>query len=842
MKHYAFHLFACGIVFFATTHCHADIALIKKHCAKCHTGPKPKGDFSLHELRKTADGENVDYWVSSLERVEAGEMPPAKHERLTEEEKSRLQAFLRKQITLYEERVERPTQTPPRRLNNREFENSLRDVLLIEHLGTHDPLATLLGDTLHDGFDTHGETLGMSEYHLDQYVTAVRRVLDNVILPGNQPESRKYAVTPNLMRAVDTSNRKRADKTSRSDEGVDIRGPQQQQRIFCENFVNVPHTGRYRITVRAKAIDRHVYPQDETGIYDDDPLTLRMHMGNRSANFDLHEGAVQEFKSSYWLVKGTSIEFSHHTDGLRMKGNGNFKFQNRIAHDYIKANKPELYQRVLTEEIPKAKTRRDAPAHWVHWVPHWQGPRPLLCSVAIEGPLFESWPPRRQVALIGIKSSAKDAAKILKPIAQRAWRRPVSDEELAPIVALVESQAESLGDIGALKEGIVAILVSPSFLMLNPEEAAPHELFATKFSILLGSTTPDAALIAKARSGKLDSFVAVRDELQRRIDSGKVDEFLREFPYAWLQLDRINFMAPDVDRYPLYEKKSVSEDMVNEVLAFFRYNVKNNRPTTELLTAEYSFVNADLARVYGLKDVPSDSKLRKYTFRDGRRGGFLGMGAFLTLTADTLSTSPIHRAVYVMENFMGIHPAPPPSDVEIKEPDIRSARTIREVLEAHRSDASCAACHQNIDPFGYAFENFNPIGAWRDEYVDVSQPVELKEPLTEDATAEKTGTTRGGKRRREFAAIPIDASATFLSGAQYKDVTGFRQLMQNDASRIRFVRCFVSKLLTYANGVEPENFTEVEAIVKRSAEHDYKIVDTIAAVIDSPLFRETRRP
>jgi len=253
-----------------------------------------------------------------------------------------------------------------------------------------------------------------------------------------------------------------------------------------------------------------------------------------------------------------------------------------------------------------------------------------------------------------------------------------------------------------------------------------------------------------------------------------------------------------------------------------------------LITANYSFVNADLARVYGLNDVPDDSTLRRYEFSDGRRGGFLGMGAFLTLTADTLSTSPIHRAVYVMENFMGIHPAPPPADVEIREPDIRSARTIREVLAAHQSDATCAACHQSIDPFGYAFENFDPIGAWRDDYVETVSA----DSDADQKEGDKIKNVRRGRVKN--VSIPIDASASFLSGAEYNDITEFRQLMQNEVSQKRIVRCFVTKLLTFANGIEPKNYSGIDAIVQKSAEHDYRLVDTIAAVIDSPLFRETQ--
>lgn len=840
------HLCASVIVLasvFATS-ANADVALLKKHCSKCHTGRNPKGDFSLHELGAEPNEESSDFWVSSLDRVEAGEMPPAKHNHMTPEERERLQQFLRKQVTLYEEKVQRPLRTPPRRLNNREFENSVRDVLGIEHVGTHGPMDGLLGDTLHEGFDTHGETLGLSEFHLDQYVTAVRKVLDAVILQTSQPESQSYAIAGKTMRVIDVHNRKRNDRTFRSNGGVEIRGS--LERIACDDFRFVPATGWYRIKISAKALDRHVYDQDRTGIYNDDPITLRMSLGARHMDFDLPEDQVQDFETTVWLTEGTPLEFTHQTDGLRLLGNGNFKFQNRIAHDYIKENKPELYQQVVNVEVPNSDQRSDAPSHWVHWVKYWQGARPWIKSIHIEGPTYQAWPPKRQTALLGENPSVKNAAAILKPIAQRAWRRPVSREELEPIVQLVRSQSKSLGEIGALKEGIVAVLVSPSFLMINPEDSTPEFRISAKLGYLLNSTSPDSELIIKSRNHQLESLGEIRDEIQSRLAAGKMDDFLREFPYGWLQLDRINFMAPDIDQYPLYDKKRVNEDMVDEVLTFFRYAVENNRPVPELLTADYSFVNADLAKVYGLENVQDDSRLRKVVFEDGRRGGFLGMGAFLTLTADTLSTSPIHRAVYVMENFMGIHPAPPPADVEITEPDVRAARTIREVLAAHQTDASCAACHQNIDPFGYAFENFDPIGGWREMYVDPTSIVTSAGAPEGSSDGGKDGGKASKKKAQKrkverVASIPIDASATFLSGAHYKDIREFRQLMKNDASQKRFVRCFVTKLLTYANGIEPDNFSEVEAIVKVSAENDYKIVETIAAVIASPLFREQRR-
>ena len=398
-----------------------------------------------------------------------------------------------------------------------------------------------------------------------------------------------------------------------------------------------------------------------------------------------------------------------------------------------------------------------------------------------------------------------------------------------------------MSHIEALKEGIVAILASPSFLILNPGDGEPADRFATKLSYFLKSTIPDQRTRAAARTGALQAFQSVRAEVQRQFDQSEADEFLREFPHAWLELDRINFMAPDPDRFPLYDRKRLSEDMIDEALRFFRHMVDNNLPVSEFLSADYSFLNADLAKVYGVESVPRDSTLRKHTFADGRRGGLLGMGAFLTLTADTLSTSPIHRAVYVMEKFMGLHPAPPPPDVNITEPDVRQAKTIKEILAAHTADPSCASCHSSIDPWGYAFESFDPVGAWRDEYTMHIERKPSREQLVEIQNQDRERAEAGFPplpRPWEDKPIPVDAAGRFPDGAKYRDITQYRKHLLTDKNRNRFVRCFIAKLVTYANGVEPDDDFELDRILAQSAENEYRIIDTIAAVVDSPLFRE----
>ncbi len=803
-----------------------DHPLLKQHCAKCHTGDEPEADFHLDQLGAGVKPDNQELWQAGMDSVSLGDMPPSEDSDVSDAERAEIANYIRQILLTSQQLADGAKSVLTRRLNNREFANSISDALGIEDPGTHFPLGNLLGDTLHDGFDTNGDALGISEYHLEQYIESIRKIVDATVLTGQREPTKKYLVpTPQLKMGSLSQSNQRRESSVRTATSLDFRD--MRVRMYFDNFQTVPVSGYYKIQIRATGIDRGYYDADETGIYDGDPIPLAVHFGDRNRLYELPDDEVMEIELTEWLAAGTRIELSYPTDGLRKRSNGNFKFQQAIAHDHIKEHDPELYQKVITEIVPKSRYRIKQPGHWSHWVDYWRGPRPRVFDASVEGPIYHSWPPQRQVALVGESPQAIDAASILKPIAQRAWRRDVRDGELDPLVELVRLRQKELGDLEAIKEGIVAIFASPSFLLINSEAGNPADCFATKFTYFVESTAPSEALRAAVAAGTLDDFDSVREVVAFYLANGKADEFLDEFPQAWLQLDRINFMAPDPDHFPHYHRKSVSDDMIAEAKRFFRHAIEINMSVPDMLTADYSFINADLAKVYGVDGVPDDSILRKHVFADGHRGGLLGMGAFLTLTADSLGTSPIHRAVYVLENFMGIHPAPPPGDVEIQEPDVRQAKTIKEILNAHIAEETCASCHRSIDPYGYAFENFGPMGEWRDEYVAMVVP-----DLTEAGERVKKN-----KKREQPKSIPIDSSAKFRNGKSYQDIVGFRRLMRTKPNREQFVRCFIEKLLTYANGSEPADAGQVEKILAKSAEHNYQIVETIAAVVDSPLFR-----
>ncbi|MEM7558255.1 MAG: DUF1587 domain-containing protein, partial [Planctomycetota bacterium] len=243
--------FSCSPVIFADELEHK---LLGEFCAGCHVGDEPEGEFSLLDLGEGADADSLELWTTSLERVEAEEMPPEDGIQLTEEEREQLIDFLNEKIDAYEPPEEEVVRPPVvRRMNNREFANSIADVLLIEDIGTHLPADDLIGDSLYHGFDTHAQTLGFSKFHLEQYVEAVRKIVDATILAGPQPESKTYTIRPTSIHGATTSQNTRRPSRPGKRTGFDFLDP--KSLAFFKGFETTPTTGWYRIKIQCVALD-----------------------------------------------------------------------------------------------------------------------------------------------------------------------------------------------------------------------------------------------------------------------------------------------------------------------------------------------------------------------------------------------------------------------------------------------------------------------------------------------------------------------------------------------------------------------------------------------------------
>jgi hypothetical protein len=435
----------------------------------------------------------------------------------------------------------------------------------------------------------------------------------------------------------------------------------------------------------------------------------------------------------------------------------------------------------------------------------YQGPRLRIWEIQLEGPHIESWPTAGHRTLYSdlklADLNAETIARRISAFAETAFRRSPVEGELAPIQSLVSAKLKAgVEPLKALQLGLQTILCSPGFLYLHQGEGEldDHAL-ASRLSYFLWSSPPDRTLLDLASKGKLKSQLDV--QVARLLADPKSDRFVSHFVRRWLDLDNIGTMPPSED-FLVYYRDNLKAAMRGETEAFFRHVLDENLPLREFLAADYSFLNRELALHYGIDGVDGN-ELQRVSLKGGPRGGLLGQGAFLTASANGVDTSPVVRGVYVLEKLLGYTPPPPPPDVPDIEPDIRGAKTVREQLEKHRSIATCAACHRKFDPLGFALENFDAVGGWRDIY-------ETKET--------------------------IDAAGKLPNGDVFSTVPEFLKLMVDRTEQ--FNRCLTEKLLTYALGRELEigDRPATDKILAELAEKKGGLRDLIRLVIVSEPF------
>ena len=389
----------------------------------------------------------------------------------------------------------------------------------------------------------------------------------------------------------------------------------------------------------------------------------------------------------------------------------------------------------------------------------------------------------------------------IEAFAHAAFRRAPIENELNSIHALVSRKLKSgMQPLDALQLGFQAILCSPGFLYLNLGEGELSETaFASRLSYFLTSSLPDAELLHAAQSGTLKSNL--ESQVTRLMSDPKSDRFVQHFVRRWLDLDNIGAMPP-AESFLTYYRDNLQTAMRNETETFFRHLLDQNAPLHEFLSADYAFLNRELALHYGIEGVKGND-LQRVELLQGKRGGLLSQGSFLTASANGVDTSPVVRGIYVLEKILGYEPPPPPPDVPAIVPDIRGALTIREQLEKHREVETCAECHRKIDPLGFALENFNAIGEWREHY-------------------------------EQKAAI--DATGQLAGGDRFESFEEFRSLIISQSQAFR--RCMTEKLMEYALGraLEPLDRPSVDKIVDQMEADNGGLQDLIRLIVQSEPF------
>ena len=372
---------------------------------------------------------------------------------------------------------------------------------------------------------------------------------------------------------------------------------------------------------------------------------------------------------------------------------------------------------------------------------------------------------------------------------------------------MVLSNPDTAKKIKALQAAYIAILCSPRFLYIQEKEGElDHYEIASRLSYFLWSSMPDEQLFALAEAGKLKDPAIISKEVDRMLQDPRAKAFVHNFTVTWLRLDKLGKMPPERGGpFRFYHDRKVEPMMVDQAVAFVADVLHNNRTIRTFIDSDYTYMNQTLAEwIYQRKDIQGEA-MRKVKLNDPRRGGLFTQPGVMTATSNGVDTTPVVRGVWVLENILGTPPSPPPPDVEPLSPDLRGAKTIREQLDIHRKSEACNGCHRKIDPIGFPFENFDPVGRWREHY-----PTKPR--------------------------LPIDPSTTLSNGTQVPDIINFKKILLQRETDI--ARCLTEKMLTYATGrlLEPTDRGEINRIVQQLQTQQNRFRHLIHLITTSPLF------
>ncbi len=731
------------------------IPIMQKACLDCHSGAEAAGGLALTHFQ-TAKSilKERSAWVTILQRIEIGDMPPEDSEPLSSKEKKELVEWIQSTINDIEcGLTPNPGSVTLRRLNRVEYQNTVRDLLGVDYK----PASGFPGDDVGYGFDNIGDVLTLPPILMEKYIRAAEEISETAITapePGPVYESIIKLADLKLEKGARFSGR-RMDFTSNGK---------------VEFVETLPWRGKYLI---------------ETGLAGTKAGT---ELPKMRVSINGREVAVVECDSnSANDIKVLEIPFT-------AIGGKETTISLEFINDFYvaaKDGKPAEDRNLFMYDV-KVIGR--------------QPPKPL----------DESRLPVSHQRIVRVKpefgvTAAKAAEESLRPIASRAYRRPVKPEELTRFGKMVQSAVDE-GDSyeAAMQLGLQAILISPHFLFKVESPAtkkgneypllSDYEL-ATRLSYFIWSSMPDAELLALANKGQLRDPRVMKEQIQRMIKHGRSSQFIENFAGQWLNLRNLEKFTPNPNLFPQWDDE-VRTLARNETYYLVMHVMREDMSVKRLLDADYTFVNERLARFYGIPGV-TGTKFRMVSTKGHKRMGVLTHASVLALTSNPTRTSPVKRGKWILDNILGMPPPPAPPDVpELEKTEL--VGTLRQRMEQHVANPACASCHKLMDPLGLALENYDAVGRWR-----------TQEP--------------GG---------PIDPSGELPDGDVLKGPGDLIRSLTTKNSAL-FARCFTEKLMTYAlgRGLEYYDRCAVDRIMAAAAKDDYRISTLIYEIVMSDPFQ-----
>jgi hypothetical protein len=726
------------------------LPVLEKFCIGCHAEADAKAGIVLDGFETHADAVGQGRtWIRVRDAIKEGVMPPKGKPQPSERERDALIAWI--DHDYLDAEIRNPKSSPAvvlRRLNRQEYNNTMRDLL-----GLDLRLADLFPqDDIGFGFDNVGSVLNISPAHVEKYLDAAQFALEKAIVP---PDAKDFS--PAELIGLKTYP-------------LPTRGAVQ--------FKHSLKPGRY---IADFSLVRVGIPESVP------PPRLEIGFGKDSRTVEAVQVQDETVVYRYWLSVAPGDN------------------QVKVALAPVQAAKANL-ERPKDVAANVSGDKRYGNETGLH-----------VDSMVVRGPVLdapEKLPASHRSILFctpgfGDAERLDCARKVIGRFVERAFRRPASADEIDGVIAiwqLADARGESFER--SIQVALATVLASPRFLFLVEPEIARADRplsdfeLASRLSYYLWSSMPDDELFAEARAGTLRSNI--RSQVIRMLADRRSDQFVENFTGQWLQLRKLSAVTPDKDLFRGFDDR-LRDAMRRETEQYFSFILRGNRSVLELLDSDYLFVDETLARHYGIEGV-SGAGFRQMATADKRRGGVLTQASILTLTSNPNRTSPVKRGQWILQQILGTPPPPPPADVarldESKE--AAEATSVRERMELHRSKPECVSCHQQMDPLGFALENYDAVGRWR--------------------------TVDGGSR--------IDPSGELLGGRKFTDIRELKTLLCGTASE-KFTRCLTENMLTYSlgRGLAASDCGTVEKICRDLASNGHRMHHLVFGIVESRAFQ-----
>jgi len=828
-------------------------AFFAEYCFDCHDDLTQKAEIRLDDAidRDWSEEESLVFFERIKKVVEKGEMPPKKEKhRPSDEEYAEVTKWLHASLLEHSE----VGGTVLRRLNRVEYEKTIQQVLGFSY---QVPDGFPQDQHFH-GFDNLGEGLVLSPTLMESYSVSAAEVADNLFPPPEKPvESSLFTASPDEL-VISYSSGYVIDGAMR----IASNSPQFSRSCTWPTKFEAKASGTYDLKLDLSRLgslggDPFLLHVKAKKVSDSDGVTvdsLRL-----LTEFEVTSASPKTFETTIEIFRGETVVFyfanavlnsdNKKRDAFRAYLMKSFESNPRLLAGWLSVELGQAlrggvgWERVKAEmedpsvlpdvpamDSPEVKKLVDTmvknPVNYVECISYQlfeEGPSLGIHTVEIEGPLemiedeMAEARKRWQSRFLGsqtVTAETADPTVAMKGFLTRAFRRPAEEAEVGAYANLVD---EHVAAGNTREEGfhlaLRTALISPQFLYRETDPGLLDDwALASRLSYFLTSGPPDQKLIDLANEGKMSDPKVLASQTKRLLKDGRSRDFVDQFTSQWLGTRHLEDIMPDPRLLNFNDGDRA--DLIMETELFFQEVLKKNLPISTFIKPDFTFMNQSMAKkIYNQKGVESNSLVRVSLEEDSPHGGILGQASVMMATANGVDTQPVLRGVWVLENVLGDPPPPPPTNVPAITPDTRGAKTVRDLLNAHRDDESCFRCHQMIDPLGYVLENFDPVGRWRTHY-----------PIFD-----KSGKERDGHI--------VDATGAMPDGHPFAHVNDLKNYVVEHIDK--FGECLSDKLLMYATG-RTLTYSDREAlkpIVRRNIQEGGGFQDLMIELVQSEVFR-----